>query len=219
MDANGQVKNTESKEYEVIFVHSRRIRQLVKKNGKPLDEQEQQKETERVTKAVEKAENPDQEKPHGNQIGVSRLLELMDVRNERRESYRGRPTIVFDFIGRKDAQTHGMAEDSSKKIQGTLRVDEADRQVAHLDVVFNDNFHIGGGVVASIQKGTNFHYDHAKVNGEIWLPTGSEETMLARVLMVKGLRQHVTERDYDYKRFHVEAEQGKDARVVPKNKP
>jgi len=214
IDANGQVKNTETKEFEVFFVHSRRIRRLVKKNGKPLDEQEQQKETERITRVVEKAENPDQEKANSNHIGVSRLLELMDVRNERRESYRGRPAIVFDFVGRKDAQTHGMAEDSSKKVQGTIWVDEADRQVAHLDVVFNDNFHIAGGLAASIQKGTNFHYDQAKVNGEIWLPTGSEETMLARVLMVKGFRQHVTERDYDFNRFHVEAEQGKGVKVV-----
>jgi hypothetical protein len=214
IDANGQVKNTETKEFEVFFVHSRRIRRLVKKNGKPLDEQEQQKETERITRVVEKAENPDQEKANSNHIGVSRLLELMDVRNERRESYRGRPAIVFDFVGRKDAQTHGMAEDSSKKVQGTIWGDEADRQVAHLDVVFNDNFHIAGGLAASIQKGTNFHYDQAKVNGEIWLPTGSEETMLARVLMVKGFRQHVTERDYDFNRFHVEAEQGKGVKVV-----
>src|ERR1017187_8206473 len=219
IDANGQVKKTETKELEVFFVHSRRIHRLVKKDGKPLDEQEQQKETERVTKAVEKAEKPDQEKPSGNQIGISRLLELMDVRNERRESYRGRPTIVFDFVGRKDAQTHGMAEDSSKKIQGTLWVDEADREAVHLDVVFIDNFHIAGGLVASIQKGTNFHYDQAKVNGEIWLPTGAESNLQARVLMVKGFRQHFIERDCDFKRFHVEAQQGKDSKVVPENKP
>jgi len=64
----------------------------------------------------------------------------MDVRNERRESYRGRPAIVFDFVGRKDAQTHGLAEDASKKLQGTLWVDETDRQIAHLDAAFDDNF-------------------------------------------------------------------------------
>ena len=219
IDAKGHVTKTETRGVEVFFVNGHGIGRLVKKDGKPLDEQEQQKETERVTKAVEKAEKPDQEKPSGNQIGISRLLELMDVRNERRESYRGRPTIVFDFVGRKDAQTHGMAEDSSKKIQGTIWVDEADREAVHLDVVFIDNFHIAGGLVASIQKGTNFHYDQAKVNGEIWLPTGAESNLQARVLMVKGFRQHFIERDCDFKRFHVEAQQGKDSKVVPENKP
>jgi hypothetical protein len=34
------------------------------------------------------------------------------------------------------------------------------------------------------------------------------------VLLVKSIRQHVTERDYDYKRFHVDAEQGKGAKVA-----
>jgi hypothetical protein len=36
--------------------------------------------------------------------------------------------------------------------------------------------------------------------------------------MVKGYHQHFTERDYDFKRFHAEAQQGKGAKVVPENK-
>jgi len=177
------------------------------------------KETERVTKLVEKAEKTPPDQPLGGHvITVSRLLEIMDVKNERREIYRGRPAIVFDFVGRKDARTHGLAEDLSKKLQGTLWVDEADRQVAHCDVKFDDNFHVAGGVVATIQKGSNFHFDQAQVNGEIWLPTGAEGTVQARVLMVKGYHQHFTERDYDFKRFHAEAQQGKGAKVVPENK-
>jgi hypothetical protein len=141
------------------------------------------------------------------------------VRNERRESYRGRPAIVFDFVGRKNAQTHGLLEDASKKLQGTIWIDEADRQVAHVDAAFDDNFHVAGGFVANIQKGSNFHFDQAQVNGEIWLPTAVEGSMQARVLLVKGYRQHFTERDYDYKRFRVEAEQGKGTNVAPENKP
>jgi hypothetical protein len=146
---------------------------------------------------------------------VSRLLEIMDVRNPRRQNYRGRPAIVFDFIGRKDARTHGLVEDASKKLQGTVWVDEADRQVAHMEVSFNDNFRVAGGLLATIEKGSSFRFDQEPVNGELWLPTGGEGTMTARVLMVKGFRQHVIERDYDYKRFRVETEQRKDAKVVP----
>jgi len=37
--------------------------------------------------------------------------------------------------------------------------------------------------------------------------------------MVKNMLQRFTERDYDFKRFHVEAEQGKESRVVPEKKP
>jgi hypothetical protein len=131
----------------------------------------------------------------------------MDVRNPRRENFRGNPTIVFDFVGRKDVQTHGIAEDASKKLQGTIWIDEADRQVAHLEAMFIDNLRIAGGIVATVQKGSNFRFDQAKVNGEIWLPIGAEGSVQARVLMLKSLRQRFSERDYDYKRFKVETQQ------------
>ena len=215
MDGNGRVVKTETQESEEFFVNGHRISRKVKKDGKPLEGHDLEKETERVTKEVEKAGKTPPDQPlEGQSVSIGRLLEIMDVRNPRREVYRGRAAIVFDFVGRKDAKTHGLAEDASKKLQGTMWVDEADRQVAHLDVAFDDNFHVAGGIVVNVQKGSNFHFDQAKVNGEIWLPTGADVTMLARVLMVKNYRQHIVARDYDYKRFRVDAEQGKDAKAV-----
>ncbi|MFZ1016089.1 MAG: hypothetical protein WAN28_22265 [Terracidiphilus sp.] len=231
LDTDGQVKKTETEEHEDFFVNSHIIERTVKKDGKPLNDHDQQKETERVTKLVEKAEKTPPGQPlEGPTISVSRLLDIMDVRNERRMMFHGRPAIVFDFVGRKDAKTHGLAEDASKKLQGTVWIDEADRQVAHLEVSFIDNFHVAGGLFANIQKGSNFHFDQelvshpgdvelspgASENGELWLPTGGEGTMQARLLLVKNLRQHFVERDYDYKRFTVETQQGKDAEVTGK---
>jgi hypothetical protein len=220
LDSNGRVTKTEITEHEDFFVNSHVIERTVKKDGKALDEHDENKETERVTKLVEKAEKTPPGQPlDGPEISISRVLEIMDVRNPRREMYRGRPTILFDFVGRKDAKTHGLAEDASKKLQGTLWVDEAERTVAHMEVSFNDNFHVAGGLVANVQKGSNFHFDQEPVNGEIWLPTGGEGNVQLRVLLVKGIRQHFTERDYDFKRFHVEAQQGKDAKVTPEKTP
>ena len=229
IDANGQVKKTETEEHEDFFVHGHVIERTVKKNGKPLSDRDAEKETQRVTKMVEKAEKTPPGQPlEGPTISVSRVLEIMDVRNERRVMFRGRPAIVFDFVGRKDAKTHGLAEDASKKLQGTIWIDEADRQVAHLEVSFIDNFHVAGGLLANVQKGSNFHFDQALVphpkddqspeHGELWLPTGGEGTIQARVLLFKNMRQHIVERDYDYKRFKVETEQGKDARANPAGK-
>ena len=220
LDANCQVTKTETAEYEEFFVNGRPIGRLVKKDGKPLDDHEQQKETERVTKLVEKAEKPDPEQPKdGQQISLSHVLLVADVRNPRRVSYRGRPTIVFDFVGRRDLKAHGLSEDLSKKLQGTVWIDEADREVAHLEGSFNDNFHLAGGLAVSIQKGSSFRFDQEQVNGEVWLPTGGEGTIQARILLFKGIHQRGTERDYDYKRFRVETQQGKDAKVVAEKKP
>jgi hypothetical protein len=216
IDSNGQVKKTQTEEHEDFFVHGHLIERTVKKNGKALDDHDQRKEAERVEKLVEKAEKTPPDQPlQGQAVSVSRLLEIMDVRNPRRESYRGRPTIVFDFAGRKHARTHGLAEDASKKLQGTVWIDETDRQVAHLEASFNENFRIAGGLFASIAKGSNFRFDQAPVDGALWLPTGGEGTVQARVLLVKNLRQHFAERDYDYKRFRVETQQSRDVEAVP----
>ncbi len=220
IDSNGRVTRTESEEDENFFVNSHLIARVVKKDGKPLDPREDRKETERVTKLVEKAQaTPPGQPIQGQTISIGRLLEIMDVRNPRREIYHGRVTIVFDFIGRKDAKTHGLIEDASKKLQGTLWIDEADRQVTRLEVSFNDNFHVAGGVFATVQKGSNFHFDQAPVGGGVWLPTGGEGNMQARVLVFKNLRQHYIERDYDFKRFSVETQQSKDAKPVQAAKP
>lgn len=230
VDSNGMVTKTESEEGEDFFVNGHVIERRVKKNGRALDGHDEQKETERVTKLVEKAQNTAPDQPlEGPTVSISHVLEIMDVRNPRREQFHGRSSIVFDFIGRKDAKTHGIVEDASKKLQGTIWIDESDRQVAHMEVSFDDNFKVAGGLFASIQKGSQFRFDQSPVrhpndkdpssgtplNDGLWLPTGAEATIQARLLMVKNVRQHFVERDYDYKRFSVETQQAKESTVSP----
>ena len=219
LDSKGKVTKTERNELEIFFVNGHGIARKVKKDGQPLTESEEKKETERVTKAVEMAQKPEPEKPK-SEMSLSEILESVEIRNPRQENYHGRPTYVFDFVGRKDLKAHGMSEDVSKKIQGTVWIDVADRVVAHLDVGLNDNFHIGWGMLANIEKGSNFHFEQGPVDGEVWLSTGGDVTIGARLLLVKGVRQHLTMRNTDFKRFHVDAQQGKDVKVVvPEKRP
>lgn len=220
IDSNGAVKKTETQEFEQFFVHGHLIARKIKKNGTPLSPGEDQKETDRVTKLVAKAEKTPPDQPlEGQSIRISRLLEIMDVSAPRREMYRGRPSIVFDFLGRRDAKTHGMIEDASKKMKGTLWVDEADRQVAHLIVTFTDNFHVAGGLVANLQKGSTFQFEQAPVDEGLWLPTGGEGTVAIRVLLLKNMRQHFVERDYDYKRFKVDAQESSRTTILGQSEP
>jgi hypothetical protein len=219
LDSNGQVKKTETEECEEFFVNGHQVWRTVKKNGKTLDGQELEKENERVTKAVEKAQKPSPDEPkEDEQISLRRILEVSDVRNPRRESFRGRPTIVFDVVGQKDLKAHGLSEDLSKKLKGTVWIDEADRQVTRLEAAIDDNFRVGGGLVANVQKGSHFTFDQAPINGELWLPADAEISLQMRLLLFKGIHQHITVRDYDYKRFKVDAEQGKDAKAIVETK-
>lgn len=215
LDGKGNITKAETFENEDFFVNGHVIERRVKKNGKPLDGNDANKEAERVTKLVQKAEKtPREQSLEGQSISISRILDIMDLGAPRRDVFHGRPTIVFDFTGRKDAKTHGLVEDASKKLKGTIWIDEADKQVAHVEVVFFDNLKVGGGLVANLQKGSNFKFDQAPVEDGLWLPTAAEANMAARVLLLKNMRQHFTERVYDYRRFKVDAEQQKDAKVT-----
>ena len=217
VDSGGRVTKTETEESEVFFVNGHEISRMVKKNGKQLEGKDLAKETERITKRVEKAQaTPTGQVLDAHTLSVRKLLESMDVRNPRRLNFRGRSTIVFDFVGRKNAKTHGLEEDLSKKLEGSLWIDEADRQVSRLEVRCNDNFHVGWGLMANIQKGSNFAFDQAPVGSGLWMPTGGEGSIQARLMLFKGLRERFHERDINYKRFQTEAVQGKDARVVGK---
>jgi len=218
LDSKGKVTKTERNELEIFFVNGHGIARKVKKDGQPLTESEEKKETERVTKAVEMAQKPEPEKPK-SEMSLSEILESVEIRNPRQENYHGRPTYVFDFVGRKDLNAHGMAEDVSKKLQGTVWIDVADRVAAHLDVSLNDNFHIGWGMLANIEKGSNFHFEQGPVDDNVWLSIGGDVTIGARLLLVKGVRQHMTMRNTDFKRFHVDTQQGKDVKVVPELRP
>jgi hypothetical protein len=205
-DSNGQVKKTETEKREEFFVNGHMIGRVVERDGQPLSQSDRQKEDQRIAELVTKAQKtPPDERLEGPNITVGRVLELMDLRNPRREMFRGRPTIVFDFVGRKDMKTHGMMEDASKKLRGTVWIDEADLQVAHLEVTVDDNFHIAGGLLASVEKGSSFRFDQARVNAGLWLPAGSEANMQARVLLVKNLHEHLVQHNSGFRRFSVEA--------------
>jgi hypothetical protein len=226
IDTDGRVKKTETVENDDFCVNGHLIERAVKKNYRPLDNEEQQKEAERVAKLVERAKTIPPDQPlEGYAINfsrvpeiISRILPVMDVRNARRVIWRGRPTIVFDLVGRTDAQTVGISEDASKNLQGTIWIDEADRVVAHLQARFNDNFHVALGLFASIQKGSSLRFDRALVNSEVWLPTGAEADLQGRILMVKSYHQHVTEHNYNFEHSRIEAQRLNAAEAWPQRK-
>jgi hypothetical protein len=205
LDKSGNVKKFETEDDDIFFVNTHEIDRQVKKDGKPLSENEEKKEQERVMKAVEKAQKtPAGETTEKNTVSISRLLSIMKVSRPRREMLDGRSTITFDFTGDPHAKTHGMAEDASKKLSGTLWIDEQDREVRRMVAHFDDNFHMGFGLF-SVGKGSNFTFNQKLVNNELWLPTDAQAHVVAHAIGVIGFRADFNVVDKDYQRFHAEA--------------
>ena len=107
MDSSGKVTKTETSKQENFFVNGHVINRVVERDGKLVAGHDSDKETQRVTKLVEKAEKTSPDQPlQGPTFSISHFLDVMEVGNSRRENFHGRPTLVFDFKGRKDAKTH-----------------------------------------------------------------------------------------------------------------
>lgn len=216
LDKNGNVKKTESEEDNIFFVNTHEIDRTVKKNGKDLTPEEDKKEQYRVMKEVEKAQKtPPGDSVDKDTVSITRILSIMKVSHPRRETIDGRSAIAFDFTGDPHAKTHGVAEDASKKISGTMWVDEQDREVRRMIARFDDNFHLGFGLF-SVGKGSNFTFNQKLVNGELWLPVDAQAHVVAHAIGVIGYRADVDITDTNYQRFHAEAQQAPGVSVVQK---
>jgi hypothetical protein len=206
MDGSGAVKKTTVEEHETFYIGRRQVSRMLSKNGKLLTEEEKRKEEEQVQKNIEEAKKKeqkreDQHKDDDDQITVETFLKIAKLTNERREMRNGNETIVCDFTGDPNAKTHGMAESAVKKISGTMWIDENRRQLVRMEAKLDDNFKVGGGVLAKIEKGSSFAFEQALVNDEIWLPTFAEANVTARVLLFKSIRQHQMSKFSDYRKF------------------
>jgi hypothetical protein len=208
VDKKGNPGKTEQREMQVFYVNAHQIERLVRKDGQPLSQSDQDKETGRIKKEVERAEKT----PPGVllddrcQVSVGRLLSIETFSNPRRITMDNRSVLAFDFRGNPDAKTHGVSETASKKLAGTLWIDEQDRQVRRVEATLEDNFHLGFGIF-SLSKGSRFTFDQKLVNNELWLPTSASIHIEAHAVAFLSYRANVQITYDQYQRFHTEASQ------------
>ena len=209
-DGHGGVKKTETMEYDVFWVNSVPVHRLVKKNGKELSAEEQKKESEQIDKEVAKArerrakadEKGAETDPRGHEVvTVSRLLELGSFTNARRVTLNGRDTIAVDFAGDPKAKTRNRFEDVIRDMAGTAWVDEQDKVLVKVQGHFVNSFKVGAGMVANIQKGTNFAGEWRKINDEVWLPSMFDGQGAARVLVFFHFNGSLRAVNSDYRKF------------------
>lgn len=217
LDGSGKIKKRDVREFQFFFLLGQEIRTLVKKDGKPLGEAEQKKENERVQKRIQevqkqhakkeaKEEKTKREgKESDDEVGIDTFLRACQFVNPRRERFRGQDVLVFDFEPNPEFKPRKLAEKLIHSLAGVVWIDEQAHDVARLEAYFSENLNIGGGLVASLQKGSSFVFEQAFINNEVWLPTFEEAHIAARVLLFKGIRADEITRYSDYKKFRVES--------------
>lgn len=216
VDGKGNVRQKHQREYEVFYLGRGSYWKLVGKEGKPLSESEARKEQEKAEKHIreyeERQKKEERERAAGkekkrddDEFSVLTFLQIAQFSNPRREVFRGQPVIVFDFEPRAGYKPRNRAESLVHKLGGTLWVDEQARQVARLEARLLDSFRVGGGLVASLGRGSAVVFEQELVHNEVWLPSYAEINLSARVFLVAGMKVNRTQRFSNYQRFSVES--------------
>lgn len=229
LDNKGQLKVKESETYELTFYKGNRIRRLIAKNGNPLSPGDEADETKRIEKRVRDIEKKETEKARkaekqrevaqensgppdderGQRISIADVLKASKLVNPRRERFRNRDVIVFDFEPLPGYKPKKDFEKFFGKMAGAIWVDAADKQVARVEARLIESYKVGGGLLASLKEGASFVLEQERINDEIWLPTRADINLGVKVLLVKGINVNSMVTYGNYKRFNVDAEKEK----------
>ncbi len=200
-DKAGNLKTTKVEKYEISNLKGQEIRRLVERNGQPLSAKDQEKQDKDVQKNVEKIEQTaSTEKPPS----IAEILKSSNLVNPRRENFKGRDVIVFDF--ERNPNSVSPKNDDSllfSKFFGTFWIDEKDKQVARVEAKLGENVNIGG-VALKIKKGAYFIAEQARFDEEVWLPSSSDVNISVRILLVAGFKLNQISKYSNYKKFSTE---------------
>jgi hypothetical protein len=200
LGSNGSIESRERREYHVYHFDSGMFQKLLSRNGMPLPERDVKRQEERFekfrTQKPRKRSAADQEKV------LNDMINAFDFKILRREIRNDRSTLVIAFKPKKDAKLQTMAARMVfTKVEGTAWVDEADAQLARIEVHFIDDAKIGFGLLASISKNTRMTREWRKLNNEVWVPLHSESVMNGRVLLAKAYNRRRIDDYMYYKKF------------------
>ena len=216
-EGSGKPKPPEVRESTFFYLNGSEVSTLVKKDGKPLSEEEQKKETARVLKEIEslqkeadkkekkdqKAQEQGKDADDEEEVSMETFLRACQFVNPRRERFRGADVLVFDFEPNVEFKPRTMMEKIITKLGGVIWIDETALDVARLDAFFVGDVKIAGGLLANVEKGTRIILEQEFVNNEVWLPTYEEVHVEVKFLMVKGIRADETTRYSNYQKFNV----------------
>jgi len=242
MDDKGRLKKEKVSVYEVYpVIDFGSVRKLVSEDGVPLTAERAAKEERRVAELLEKAER---EAPKNKErrereraerrakqraraggsgeeeeedVGIATFLRACELISPRRERFREREVIVFDFRPRAGFKPSNRAETLISKLSGVIWVDPSERQVMRLEGRLVDSFKVGGGLLASVKPGSAFVFEQTRLEDGVWLPRFSQINASARVMVFAGMTINETHEFSDYKRFSTKT--GDDKLDAPKEKP
>jgi hypothetical protein len=163
-------------------------RTLVERNGEPVANGE-------VTRRPIRPRNS-----RARRSAVDDAVATLEFSLDRREVMHGRNTIVVAFTPRPDARPETDEGKMAKSFRGEIWVDEALREIVHVEATAVDSLTYGLGMVARLNRGSKVVLTRDQVVPGSWQPTSVRFTGDGRALLFRKLHvDHVIEW-FNYKR-------------------
>jgi hypothetical protein len=223
INSKGVVKKETFKVSEVFPIANREpITKLISENGVTLAGERAAKEAKRVQeeflkaerdrdKDAQKAQQRRAERQRKNaakaggdeddDVEISEFLKVCEFVAPRRERFRDRDAVVFDFRARAGFRPGNRKEDLISKLVGVVWIDPADKQVMRLEARLSEGFKMAGGLLFSLRPGAAFVMEQTRMDEGVWLPLLAQINLSMKVLLFGGGDMNKTIEWSDYKHF------------------
>ncbi len=219
----GEIKKETVKVFEVFPLANREpIMKLVSENGVPLSPERAAKEAKRVEEEFLKAESerdkneqraerrraelerkrPTQGKEADDRDPeISQFLRVSDFVSPRRERFRDREAVVFEFRPRPGFKPSNREESLISKLVGVVWIDPVDKQVMRFEARLAESFKMAGGLLLSLRPGAGLVIEQTRMAEGVWLPYLAQVNLSMKVLLFGGGDMNKTIEWSDYKHF------------------
>ena len=215
LDRDHNVKETESKTHEVLFLFDEEYERLIAENGNPLPPDKQAKEQKKIDKRLEELSN---ESPKQREKRLAKQRE----EEEDRKRFAQEVTRTFDFTLEGSETVAGAeafrirAEPKPgyepefkkvrflSKIRGLIWIAKKDYAVlkAEMDVIDNVSF---GLFLLKLKEGAEVEFQNIRVNDEVWMLDELTFRFDAKVAALKTLRREIVLTWSDFQKFTAES--------------
>jgi hypothetical protein len=215
LNPDGSLKSEKSETEEVIFLSGQPYTHLIRRNDKPLSQDEARKVEKKLTDTMDKrghetaAEHQqrllDFDKRHQQEHAfLLEVPEAYDFRIVREETLNGRPAFVISGEPRESFRPNLNAARVLPKLRPELWIDKNSYQCMKMEANVIDTI-VWGGFLLRLHPRSHIELEQTLVNDEVWLPQHARMNLDARVALFKTIRLDVDVTFSDYKKFRTDS--------------
>jgi hypothetical protein len=214
-DKSGKVKSGHSSVRDISILYGHQYSRLIEKDGKPLSEQDQRKEKERLEKFTAKWEHetPEERKKRLAQREKNReqseaflreIPQAYDLRLLGEEKVGGKDAWIIQAEPHPGYNAKLAGAKYFAKVHGKVWIDKAEYQWVKADAESIDTISFGL-VLFRLYKGSRLQFEQTRVNDEIWLPKLQHINAAGRMgLFIRASLDQVTTYE-NYRKFQTDS--------------